>query len=91
MTVTTIKVETEVRDRLATVARARGITMAALLRDVSSELESRMHWDIIEAAYERLQREDPKAWSQYVAELHAWDSVSSDLGNAADEWPEYNR
>lgn len=91
MTVTTIKVETEVRDRLAAVARARGITMSALLRDVSSELESRLHWDIIEAAYERLQREDPEGWSQYVAELQAWDSVSSDLGNAAEEWPEYNR
>lgn len=91
MTVTTIKVESEVRDRLAAVARARGVTMAALLRDVSSELESRMHWDMIEAAYERLQREDPKGWLEYLAELRAWDSVSSDLGDAADEWPEYNR
>ncbi len=65
--------------------------MRALFRDMSSELESRMHWEVIEAAYERLQRDDPRSWSQYLAELQAGDSVSSDPGNAAEEWPEYNR
>jgi hypothetical protein len=91
MTMTTIKVDTVVRDRLAAVAEAKGITMAALLRDVSSELEEQQRWVLIEASYERLRREDPDGWAEYLAELRTWDSVSADPGNAAAEWPEYNR
>ena len=90
MTATTIKVDTEVRDCLASVARARGLTMAALLRDVCSELEARQEWAIIEASYERLRR-DPNGWAEYLSDLEGWDSVTSGLGDAADEWPEYNR
>jgi antitoxin MazE7 len=88
---TTIKVDTVVRDRLAAVAEARGITMAALLRDVSSELEEQLRWTLIEESYERLRREDPDGWAEYLAELHTWDSANEDPGNAAAEWPEYNR
>jgi len=91
VTVTTIKVDAAVRDRLATVARARGITMAALLRDVASELEMRQHWAVIEASYERLKEEDPAAWAEYIADLQAWDTVVGDPGDAAAEWPEYNQ
>ena len=91
MTVTTIKVDAAVRDRLASVAHARGITMTALLRDVASELEARQEWAVIEASYERLRREDPQEWAEYVTDLQAWDSVTSDLGDAGREWPEYNR
>jgi hypothetical protein len=91
MTMTTIKVDTVVRDRLAMVAEARGITMAALLRDVSSELEEQQRWVLIEESYKRLRREDPDGWAEYVTELHTWESASADPGNAAAEWPEYNR
>lgn len=91
MPVTTIKVDTAVRDCLASIARFRGITMTALLRDVCSELEVRQEWAVIEASYERLRREDPSGWADYIAELEAWDSVTSELGDAADEWPEYNQ
>lgn len=91
MTVTTIKVDTAVRDCLASVARVRGITMAALLRDVCSELQARQEWAIIEASYERLRRDDPNGWAEYLGDLEAWDSVASGLDDAADEWPEYSR
>jgi hypothetical protein len=91
MTVTTIKVDTEVRDRLASVARDRGVTMSGLLRDICSELESRQRWAIIEASYERLRREDPDGWAEYVAELRAWDETPADPPDAAAEWPEYNQ
>jgi hypothetical protein len=90
MTVTTIKVDAAVRDQLASVARARGITMAALLRDVASELEARQQWVMIEASYQRLASEDPKGWTEYLNELAGWDSAASDLGDARTEWPEYN-
>jgi predicted transcriptional regulator len=91
MTVTTIKVDTSVRDCLASVAKARGITMAALLRDVCSELQARQEWAVIEASYERLKREDPQGWAEYVNDLEAWDSVTAELGDAAQEWPHYNQ
>ena len=91
MTVTTIKVDTAVRDCLAAVARAQGITMAALLRDVCSQLEARQEWAIIDASYERLRHDDPKGWAEYLGDLEVWDSVPSGLGDAAGEWPEYNR
>lgn len=87
---TTIKVDATVRDRLARVAKARGETMASLLRDVTSELEARMRWSLIEASYQRLQEEEPTGWEEYLAELDAWDSAASDPGNAAEEWPEFN-
>jgi predicted transcriptional regulator len=91
MTMTTIKVDSDVRDQFSSVARARGISMAALLREVATELEERQRWAIIEASYERLKREDPQAWAEYHAELDGWDSVTYDPGDAAAEWPEYNR
>ena len=87
---TTIKVDTTVRDRLALVAKARGETMASLLRDVTSELEARMRWTLIEASYQRLQQEEPDDWADYLAELDAWESATSDPENAAEEWPEFN-
>lgn len=91
MPTTTIKVDSTVRDRLASAARDRGITMAALLRDIVSELEAQQQWAVIEASYEHLKREDPDGWAEYVAELTAWDAVTSDPGDATAEWPEYNQ
>jgi len=87
---TSIKVDTTVRDRLALVAKARGETMASLLRDVTSELEARMRWTLIEASYQRLREQEPDDWADYLAELDAWESAASDPGNAAEEWPEFN-
>lgn len=62
---TTIKVDSTIRDRLAHLARARGTTMGALLSDVTARLETEQRWSDIEAAYERMQREDPDGWSEY--------------------------
>jgi len=90
MTMTTIKVDTTVRDQFAAVAQARGVTMAALLRDLASELEERHRWSVIEGAYERFRRDDPDGWAEYVAEISAWNSAAGDPDDAAAEWPEFN-
>jgi hypothetical protein len=42
-------------------------------------------------SYERLKREDPQGWAEYVSDLETWDSITGDLGDAAHEWPEYNQ
>jgi hypothetical protein len=90
MSTTTIKVDGAVRDRLASVARARGVTMTALLQQVSVELEAQQKWSEIETAYERLQHDDPAGWAEYLDELAEWDAASADPGDAVEEWPEYN-
>lgn len=84
---TTIRVEAEVRDRLAARAEAHGRSLGAELRAMLDE----MMWQGIEAGYQRLaaQQEEMAA---YQAEVAEWTSV--DLGDlaatAADEYPEYN-
>lgn len=92
VSITTIKVERAVRDRLADIARARGVTMGALLDAESRRLEVDQHWSDVDASYERLRTDDPAAWAEYLSELDSWDSGTAgpDSG-AAGEWPEYNR
>ena len=87
MAMTTIRVEAEVRDRLAARAAAHGRSLGAELRAMLDE----MMWQGIEAGYRRLaaQREGMAA---YQAESAEW--ISADLGDmaasAAEEYPEYN-
>jgi antitoxin MazE7 len=91
MPITTIKVDSAVRDRLASVARARGVTMSALLKDAAEKLEAEQRWTEIEAAYTRLQREDQEGWVEYLSELAEWDAgVGDPDAAAAQEWPELN-
>jgi plasmid stability protein len=87
MAMTTIRVEAEVRDRLAARAVAHGRSLGAELRVMLDE----MMWQGIEAGYRRLaaNREEITA---YRAEAAKW--TSADLGDlaatAAEEYPEYN-
>jgi hypothetical protein len=87
MAMTTIRVETEVRDRLAAQAAANGRSLGAELRAMMDE----MMWQGIEAGYRRLaaSREEMTA---YQAEAAEWTSAGlGDLAStAADEYPEYN-
>jgi len=89
-TTTTIKVERAVRDRLASVARARGTTMGALLDAESRRLEIEQRWTAIEVACEAMQRKDPAGWQDYLGELAELTAGEPDATAAAEEWPEYN-
>lgn len=89
---TSIKVDRAVRDRLACVARARGTTMSALLTQLAEQAERDQRWTDIEAAYARLQHDDPQGWADYLGELGEWDSATAEADTtAAEEWPEYNQ
>lgn len=91
MPTTTIKVDSAVRDRLTQLARARGTTMSALLSDVAEQLETEQRWSDIEAAYQRMQHQDPDGWIEYLDELAEWEASTATLDSAAPhEWPEYN-
>lgn len=92
MSTTTIKVDSAIRDRLAHLARVRGTTMGTLLSDVVERLETEQRWSDIEVAYERMRREDPDGWAEYLGELAEWEAGTSGADTAAAlEWPEYNR
>jgi hypothetical protein len=93
MPMTSMKVDSEIRDRLVEVARARGVTVGGLLQSVAEQLESEQMWVDIENSYARLQREDPAGWQEYLNELAEWEDADLDdlTKGAAEEWPEYNR
>ncbi|MHB8324196.1 MAG: hypothetical protein ACYDHB_07220 [Candidatus Dormibacteria bacterium] len=92
MSITTVKVDSTVRDRLSRIARARRTTMGALLTAVAEQLEAEQRWAEIELAYERVRREDPDGWAEYLGELAAWEaSAGAGDAEAMAEWPEYNR
>jgi predicted transcriptional regulator len=94
MSITTIKVDSEVRDRLSEVARKRGTTMGALLDELSRQAEEAAWWAEVYEGYERL-RANKGEWADYLAELRSWTDapgggVWSDHAAAREEWPEYN-
>lgn len=87
MAMTTIRVDAEVRDRLAARAQAHGRSLGAELQVMLDE----MTWQGIEAGYRRLAERGDEAAS-YRAEAAEW--TSADVGDlaatAAEEYPEYN-
>ncbi|MGH3256194.1 MAG: FitA-like ribbon-helix-helix domain-containing protein [Streptosporangiaceae bacterium] len=87
MATTTIRVEPDVRDRLAARAEAHGRSLGAELRAMLDE----MMWQGIEAGYRRLAAQ-PEDMATYQAEAVKWTSAGlSDLAaTAAEEYPEYN-
>jgi plasmid stability protein len=84
---TTIRVEAEVRDRLAARAEEHGRSLGAELRAMLDEMMRQG----IEAGYRRLaaQRDE---MATYQAETVEWTSAGlGDLAvSAAEEYPEYN-
>ena len=72
MSPTTIKVDSSVRDRLAALARERGITMGALLLEATERLERDAFFARAQEQLEQLRRNDPDAWKHDRAESRAW-------------------
>jgi hypothetical protein len=91
MSRTTLSVSTRVRDTFAAVAASRNTTMLALLEEAARRLEREEAMRQVTASYERLSRDDPAAFAEYLAEGQAWDALAGDgLGDARAEFPEYN-
>lgn len=76
MGVTTIRLDTAVRDRLARIARTdyQGESLGGALERLIDEHE--MATAI--AAVERYRREDPAGWADYQTELAEWDGLTAD-------------
>jgi predicted transcriptional regulator len=88
---TTMKVPVEVRDRLMALARGHDRTLGAELTALVEEAEEREWWRNAKQAAARL-RADREQWDDYLREADAWEAGAADgLGEAAAEWPEYNK
>ncbi|MCP3822933.1 hypothetical protein NLX86_34140 [Streptomyces sp. A3M-1-3] len=78
--ITTMKVPSDLRDRIGEVAAEIGGTMASALERLLDDHRRQRMLD----QYTRLQA-DPEAWADYMAELGEWDHLAGD-GLTSDSW-----
>jgi antitoxin MazE7 len=80
---TTIKVDTAVRDRLAALAKESGRTLGQEVAVLVERAEQGSFWDDIAHDYERLQA-DTQEWARYLMETQFGDSGRSATEPAGD-------
>lgn len=71
MTMTTVKVPLELRDRIAARARSRRQSQAAVIASALDALDRREFWAALKQGYTQLQA-DTEAWGDYTRERDAW-------------------
>lgn len=84
MTMTTIKVDSDLRDRINDAARTRGVTAGALLRDVFGRWDREQRFAAIREA---MARTPPERMASYLAEAAEWDATAA--GDGLREEPPY--
>ncbi len=70
---TSLKVSCEVRDRFAAAAKARGLTMRALLDQLSREVADTALMEQAARQMAQLREEDPHSWDEYLGEGRDWE------------------
>lgn len=70
---TSLKVTLEVRDRFAAAAKVRGVTVRALLDQLSREVADSALMEQAGRQMSQLRDADPGAWNDYLAEGHHWE------------------
>jgi hypothetical protein len=75
---TTIKVPRHVRDRLATAARLRHVTVRALIDDLSRKAADEALMEQAAAQMQQLRESDPEAWAEYLREGTTWEQGTID-------------
>jgi hypothetical protein len=89
MAMTSMQIDSKVRDELAKIAETdfEGVSLGEAVRRLVME----HHLAMINQRYEEL-RADPDEWASYMAEARLTDNTASDgLPDAREEYPEYNR
>jgi predicted transcriptional regulator len=82
MTATTIKVSTELRDRLNAVAEEQGLTAGSMVEKL---LEDWLWRQQVELAKQQMRSATKEEWADYLAEAEVWDVVAGD-GLEDDPW-----
>ena len=70
---TSLKVPCEVRDRFATAAKVRGLTVRALLDQLSREVADTAMMELAARQMSQLKEADPDAWNDYLADGRHWE------------------
>lgn len=70
---TSIKVPYRVRDRFATAAKARGLTVRAYLDELSRTVADAALMEQAARQMMRLRAADPDAWADYANEGGSWE------------------
>ncbi len=70
---TSLKVPAEVRDRFAAAAKVRGVTVRALLDQLSREVADTALMEQAARQMSQLHDSDPGAWNDYLAEGRDWE------------------
>lgn len=92
MSDTTIRLDVAVRDKLRALAEEDHVPLGDLLARLAEREQYQREMRRANEVMAQMQREDPAAWREYVAELVTFEAgaMADGLGNAAAEWPEYN-
>ena len=92
MSDTTIRLDSAVRDKLRALADEDHVTLGDLLARLAEREQYQREMRRANEVMERMEREDPKAWQDYLSELRGFEggTARDGLSDAAAEWPEYN-
>jgi hypothetical protein len=92
MSETTIRLDSTVRDKLRALADEDHVTLGDLLSRLADREQYQRDMRRANEVMDRMQREDPAAWQEYVSELHAFEvgTARDGLTVAASDWPEHN-
>jgi hypothetical protein len=92
MSDTTIRLDSTVRDKLRALADEDHVTLGDLLSRLAEREQYQRDMQRANEVMDRMHREDPAAWQEYLSELHTFEAGTSRDGLmvAASDWPEYN-
>jgi hypothetical protein len=92
MSDTSIRLDSSVRDKLRALADEEHITLGDLVRRLAEREQYQREMRRANEVMDRMRREDPAAWEEYLSELRTIDrgTASDGLTTAAADWPEYN-
>ena len=92
MSDTTIRLDSTVRDKLRALADEDHVTLGELLARLAEREQYQREMRRANEVMERMEREDPTTWQDYLSELRGFEggTVRDGLSDAAAEWPEYN-
>lgn len=89
---TTIRLDAAVRDKLRALADEDNVTLGDLLGRLAEREQYQREMRRANEVMDRMRREDPGAWQEYLSELRAFEAGTArdGLTAAAVDWPEYN-